>query len=1641
MVDEVATTALVFDNTGAKAGADAFQAAAEKILAANNAIGQSFKNATDRVVTGTDAQTRALANAARQVDPFIAAMARAQRQVETLQGIMAIGMRSGASTKEIEQAAQAADLLTAATARLNVVRANQSFANAAASGFAQMGAQISFVAGSADVLSARMESLRGELNGAVGNIGQYAGAWDRVSSSMDVYVAQATRASAVTTDQIVQAKLAQDALNSQMNINQLTNVQTSPGSVGGVAVSPYKSAPDSAAVFQAQYDVEDKLAAENARLMATYPSLASATAAHRKVLDDLTLAVSRNLMTEQEAAKIRDQSAAGLAHFGESMSGAETHTRATTMAIRETTNVFRDMALGMSPLEIALLNFGRFEHTFESFGAIVKQALSFLASGPGIALEVVAAFGTLAFTAETSARRIEALRNELSLVRDDFMAVSAAAAETASHLAGTSTISTTDARAGVNAVSAVPGFVGTPAQIETIVKAFADLSTAQGKAALDSKQLGEAMRDPTAFLTQMEPLLKTVDSNLVEHAKLLQGAGDKAGAFALALKAVQDGTSAVQHNLTPLEEAYRHLQQTMSGSGSGGRGWIQELGTIFDDIIAREIRGIDNIIAALERVKAWGDAHGFGLGTPGGSLPSGMVPTTSYGGVAGGAQPATYGGTLGPYDPMLYGNYTGPRTSTGAGAGAIPGDIAPLISAAATAVGLDTAALAQLYRQEAVRNQDGSFQTSSAGARGPLQVMPGTYASVAGQYGVSGGIDNTASNIQVGALYFRDLIKQFAAAGYGPDVAAGAYNMGPGNAAKGTGMLGVLAGTRDLPAETAKYMRDFQSGYGSSGGLASPGSPANGNIGFPEGGPTGAPGTGTGLGNVTKDYQKIANDLSNSTPEARVAALTSSLKDLDKALANDPGNQKWLQEKQLLTLELYKAVPALTATGRAMDMQTKGSLDAAAAWDKGALAASNSTITLKAQTEALQFAKPGTMEYGVAVAILTEKLTAQTVAEEALKVAQQNDQTKQLIDYTQKEIDTINMEVGARDVLLAQYKALQVLQKDDSQLLAATDAASVARVKTTLAQAAANATVTDSYKLMTANMNEAASMVDQTFTTLGTSIVDSFTNGKTAAQNFSDTMTTISKAILNEFLKLAVINPLMNSLFPGTPTRPDLTGVTNALNAPTPAAAAGSTTSAVNGSASTLSSLSNLDFSSAYSGSWLQSIFGGGTPAAAAVAHSGWLVGSTPMASRYVHPAYFYDAPRLHQGLASDEFPAILQKGERVLTANQDNRVLELVSRLSAQVNSGGMAGTGQTNSAPSPTQKDAFFKILAHGENVLNAHRYHAGGVVGLDGVPASISSGYFLGAPRFHTGTTTLTDGTVVPTDPTVPLAGSDVQFTGTPAIQSAADALKSSLGVIGTRLPSGGASVAGAPMNWNAPAASSSASSPLLASLGSLALPIGMLLIKSGLFSGSGVAAGTSNTSAAAGDWGSWTGLTNTTAGGGFVDAGTWGAGAGAGSAVGAGIAADATTGALASTADLTAASGLFATGSTGGMALAGTFHQGGLVGFDAGMSRRIHPSYFDSAPRFHTGSALGSALGGDEFAAILQKGERVLTQRQQGQVAAAANSADGGGTHFHGDIVINPPPGADKKAMDSFGRSMPGMLRQALTVQMRAASRNS
>lgn len=90
---------------------------------------------------------------------------------------------------------------------------------------------------------------------------------------------------------------------------------------------------------------------------------------------------------------------------------------------------------------------------------------------------------------------------------------------------------------------------------------------------------------------------------------------------------------------------------------------------------------------------------------------------------------------------------------------------------------------------------NGRTITSSAGAIGLMQVMPGTYDMMRSQYGLGADPANPRDNILAGTAYLREMYDLFGAPGF-----LAAYNCGPACYAA------VLAKKQKLPRETRMYL-------------------------------------------------------------------------------------------------------------------------------------------------------------------------------------------------------------------------------------------------------------------------------------------------------------------------------------------------------------------------------------------------------------------------------------------------------------------------------------------------------------------------------------------------------------------------------------------------------------------------------------------------------------------------------------------------------------------------------------------------------------------------------------------------------------------------------------------------------------------
>ncbi len=144
----------------------------------------------------------------------------------------------------------------------------------------------------------------------------------------------------------------------------------------------------------------------------------------------------------------------------------------------------------------------------------------------------------------------------------------------------------------------------------------------------------------------------------------------------------------------------------------------------------------------------------------------------------------------------------GPAGARPAEAAPTSTDYGPLVAAAARRFAIPEAWIWHVMRAESA----GQLRAvSPKGARGLMQLMPGTWAMLTARYGLGSDPFDPAANIYAGAGYLREMFDR-----YGDlPTALAAYNAGPGRADEWR-----RAG-RPLPAETIAYVARIAPALGS----------------------------------------------------------------------------------------------------------------------------------------------------------------------------------------------------------------------------------------------------------------------------------------------------------------------------------------------------------------------------------------------------------------------------------------------------------------------------------------------------------------------------------------------------------------------------------------------------------------------------------------------------------------------------------------------------------------------------------------------------------------------------------------------------------------------------------------------------------
>ncbi len=721
--------------------------------------------------------------------------------------------------------------------------------------------------------------------------------------------------------------------------------------------------------------------------------------------------------------------------------------------------------------------FQKVTNTFTSFGGLATIA--------GVA--GVAALGALAVSADNAAGRMIALQDAFRGMHQDYVDF-AAEAKTAIGLAVQQTpgLSTADATEAAKSIGNAPDFSGTAQQFANLIHLSADLAASFSetvpKAAAD---LTAALENPGDAAEKLVGHVSGMTQALADNIKYMADAGDKAGAFAQyegILSAAVDGATG---KLTPLQQGLRAIETAFNDSADAGKGFGEGVGTAIDNAVSYALKGIAQVLAGLKSIHDWDAqylpwARGYGQ-APGGTTPTGV--------------PAANGSDVGI------------------------GAVGAMINQVGGSMNLDPA-LEQLMQRIAVAesstgqyNSSRALQVSSTGAIGAMQVEPMN----------ANGNDLTTlqGNVTASAQLLIHLWNK-----YGGDerLVSMAYNIGEGavDAYLAAGANAQMSpGVGQYILKTAGNTRD---GSNATGAMASDTSAQ-------------AAASVNGVTNNATDQVNQALKSADGSLAAQSSKLNAEIALLQTGMANlaatgQTGTDAWNKMATQLAATTLQASNLQDPFGKLtlqLNDQTTAQDALANAYGQGYDAVRQTTAYTQALSETEQTVGAKSSFYGQALADLTQKHLALAQATANTQIAQQTLANGDQLEYLKAETDSLGQDTAARDAMLARLKAEQELRKDGISDLSAEGQAYLASVDAISAQ-------TSALQKNQQTISDLENMATQAFDQVGSAITNAFASGGKSALDFGNLARTVFASILSEVAKLAILNPVMNSLFGGSRT-------------------------------------------------------------------------------------------------------------------------------------------------------------------------------------------------------------------------------------------------------------------------------------------------------------------------------------------------------------------------------------------------------------------------------------------------------------------------------------------------------------------------
>jgi CHAD domain-containing protein len=868
------------------------------------------------------------------------------------------------------------------------------------------------------------------------------------------------------------------------------------------------------------------------------------------------------------------------------------------------------------------------------FGAIATKVWNAVTSPIGLVVSGIVAVGAVVVTAgihaESFARQWATLSAQLSVTRTDFATLADAADASTRRVAASTGLSVSEALSAYKILASSSSFRGTQTDLENLIALTGRMARAFGTDVPEQAQkLTAALVSPTAAIKKMaEDGIKTADYNTVQFIESLERQGKKFEAQTAVVDAYRRSLTTVKDDgLTPLQKAFEDLGKATTLAS--GKGLFQGLGEAVINDLTHFVQEITTLIDSAKAIRDWVESKLSQMGGTGTVVDANTGKAT-----AGVTLPAQYNGVS--VSQTIY-------------------DVAEANHISASVADLATR-VAKIESGGGYQfNADGTLKTNNQTGSDARYGIGQVSSALASQYGQD--YSTVVGNITTMLKYLDELSKDKKFAGNEQYIAA-AYNWGPGNFSNY--LSGQTKTLPDETAKYVQSVtgspltiQATSATIEGKGGTAL----ANNQIvvsGALSGdymtrvsdalsGKTDATDTSAGNVNATRQAAiesatKYANALEilaaagitsgksvdeltarmNAANAAATNALTPaqeyirSLKDQSTTTAAATEGDKALAAVRERIAEIERSTGttfsqaekaeaeaaavtnlsnALKATEFEMNRQVTSNEELATAYGQGYAQVGKVTAAQAAYQTLLKDYPHDAAAIQAALPDLANKYQAVATAAQDAKTAQSNASIRDNITYIQAETASLGENEAERTRNLAVLKATQDNLREYKGVL--TDAA-----KENIALAAATADATSAFQHQQAVTSELSNFFTNTFDTISNSITSAFANGTESALKFKDIAKSVASAVLSEFVKLAVVNPLKSLLFGSTNSTVTLSDVTGMLGG----SSVGSSSSGVLGSIA--GALGLAGGASAFSG--------GGTTITAASGSSGSSGGSSP---------------------------------------------------------------------------------------------------------------------------------------------------------------------------------------------------------------------------------------------------------------------------------------------------------------------------------------------------------------------------------------------------------------------------------------------